>query len=236
MKFQKGHPKPKNAFSFPKGHKYGVGKIPWNMGTKGIMKPNSTSFKKGNISSWKGKKISIEAIKKRTETRRKNGVLVGEKSNWWKGGISKLPGYRNFQKSKSRRRKITNGGTHTFEDWNELKKRWDYMCLCCKRKEPEIKLTEDHIVPLTKGGSNNIENIQPLCLSCNSRKNVKTISYYPEEPIWIECGECGTKYEKGSEARVDAGMKCSLCAYASGGAGGYVTGREMEKAEADLGE
>ena len=57
------------------------------------------------------------------------------------------------------------------QDWVTLKEKYNYTCVCCLRSEADIKLSEDHIVPVSKNGSDKIENIQPLCKSCNSSKN-----------------------------------------------------------------
>lgn len=84
---------------------------------------------------------------------------------------------------KQKRRALQNGfgGEFTKEQWQNLKKTFNYTCPICKRKEPEITLTVDHIIPLVKWKKfteknivsykwNDIENIQPLCGSCNSKK------------------------------------------------------------------
>lgn len=39
------------------------------------------------------------------------------------------------------------------------------------------RLTPDHVVPLGKGGSNDISNIQPLCLPCNLKKHNRCTDY-----------------------------------------------------------
>ncbi len=48
------------------------------------------------------------------------------------------------------------------------------ICLCCG-SDKDIAL--DHIIPITKGGKNKIENLQPLCKSCNSKKGTKIKDY-----------------------------------------------------------
>lgn len=76
-----------------------------------------------------------------------------------------------------RTQKKGNGGSYTAAEWQELKARYDHRCLCCGRQEPEIVLTVDHVVPVARGGSSDIANIQPLCLSCNCSKQDRVIDY-----------------------------------------------------------
>lgn len=128
------------------------------------------------------------------ESQRKNigESHKGEKHWQWKGGISKdkkhackkskefrkrHPEKVRFWRSRAKVRKRNAPGSHTFEEWSLLKKSFNYTCPACGRKEPEIKLTEDHIVPLSKGGSDFISNIQPLCHNCNSSKNMKAMLF-----------------------------------------------------------
>jgi len=120
---------------------------------------------------WAGKKLSQEHRAKLSEAHK------GAKSNLWKGGISAEPNYRTVHSQLRRCRIAKAQGSFTVRQWNALKKKCDYTCLCCRRQEPEIKLTADHIIPLSKGGNNTIQNIQPLCGSCNSKKGIKVIDF-----------------------------------------------------------
>ena len=101
----------------------------------------------------------------------------GKKHHQWKGGISTTREYASFLTSKRRIKKKNNGGFHTFQEWEKLKKIYNYMCLCCNRYEPEITLAKDHIIPISKKGTDYIENLQPLCKSCNSKKYIDIIDF-----------------------------------------------------------
>lgn len=131
----------------------------------------------------KGRKRSIETKNKISEIVKSKWASGEIKGQWNKGRINpnakkRIYGYRSFLQKRRELRKKTNGGTHTFEQWNELKLEYGLICPCCGKKEPSIILTEDHIKPISKGGSDNIDNIQPLCLKCNMKKGIKEIKYF----------------------------------------------------------
>lgn len=78
--------------------------------------------------------------------------------------------------SQKRRALVLNAdGTITEKEWTELVKKYNHSCLCCGTKENKITL--DHIVPLSLGGKHTIDNVQPLCQSCNSKKYLKTTDF-----------------------------------------------------------
>lgn len=90
------------------------------------------------------------------------------------------------------KRKILTG--HTDEEWERLKARFNYRCVCCYRREPLIKLTKDHILPISQGGRDSIKNIQPLCKDCNHKKsnqNINYIKYLQYSMVWKDINEIG---------------------------------------------
>ena len=85
---------------------------------------------------------------------------------------------KKLEKTRNRRAKLRGSeGSFTSQEWRALKEFHNFACLRCRKTEPNILLTPDHILPLVKGGKNSIDNIQPLCRSCNSWKKDKHIDY-----------------------------------------------------------
>jgi 5-methylcytosine-specific restriction endonuclease McrA len=75
---------------------------------------------------------------------------------------------------RQQRRALESGaqGSWTGAEWLALIELWGGRCAYCGR-ETRL-LTVDHRIPLSRGGSNSIENILPSCHVCNARKRTRT--------------------------------------------------------------
>jgi len=75
-----------------------------------------------------------------------------------------------------------NGGAHTLEELNMLFVSQNYLCYYCNKPFFDNTLNAeyhiDHKIPVSKGGTNNIDNIAISCPSCNLSKYNKTADQF----------------------------------------------------------
>jgi 5-methylcytosine-specific restriction endonuclease McrA len=95
---------------------------------------------------------------------------------YWKANADRSK----IHKQRRKARKLGQGGTFTLQEWQALCLTFENRCLACGATG---KLTPDHVIPLARGGRNDIENIQPLCLTCNLQKGTKTTDYRDPEQL-----------------------------------------------------
>lgn len=107
----------------------------------------------------------------------KNPEKQRERHDEW---IAKNPEkHRKIRREAGRRyenRKRGAVGEHSLEEWQNLVDSFDGLCAYCGERPGNER---DHVLPLSRGGSDYVENILPACRSCNASKHDKT----PEE--WL---------------------------------------------------
>lgn len=99
---------------------------------------------------------------------RRNATLRAHRKN----NPEKVRVYKNNRRAYEK----ASNGKITPAEWMGLLDKYGHKCLCCGATN--VKLALDHIVPLSLGGSNTIDNAQPLCKSCNSRKGNRYVADY----------------------------------------------------------
>jgi 5-methylcytosine-specific restriction endonuclease McrA len=99
----------------------------------------------------------------KTEKGRKINQIAKRKYSQTEKGKAKIKELKYIRRNKS-------AGKFDFKAWKEKLEVLNYKCQMCGTYE---RITIDHIIPLTKGGTNHIDNLQPLCHSCNSSKGNK---------------------------------------------------------------
>lgn len=78
-----------------------------------------------------------------------------------------------------RRRTLKKGIPYrlSIQQWQEIKNKFNNKCAYCGKEKP---LTQEHFIPVVKGGEYSINNILPVCKSCNCSKGKQDFfEWYP---------------------------------------------------------
>lgn len=113
-----------------------------------------------NVRRWQA--AHPERVKTYQKATKQNGL----DKKWRKENPDKVRAWNR------RRKAIKRGadGSHTLTEWLEILERFNRRCAHCGSPE---NITQDHVIPISKGGTDYASNLQPLCGSCNSRKHDK---------------------------------------------------------------
>lgn len=82
--------------------------------------------------------------------------------------------------------------THT--QWLEIQSAQKHQCYYCKAR-CKGRLTQDHITPLSQGGSHTLHNVIGACRSCNSKKHTSTPPI-PVQPLLLTIARATKKRRK----------------------------------------
>ncbi len=114
-----------------------------------------------------------------TEYRRTNKDSINlKRSEYAKTDAGKVLDRRHDCRRRAARKSATVNGQHSHGEWLEVLKRFNHQCAICGSTE---QITQDHIIPITKGGNDSKDNLQPLCRRCNSAKRAQTLRFVPQK-------------------------------------------------------
>lgn len=117
-----------------------------------------------------------QRIRKRLERLNNPQGAITAVRRWQKSNPEKV---RAMVRNRDARRKRALG-SHTADEILALLERQNWKCAACNisiRKRRHI----DHVIPLSRGGSNDIANLQGLCPACNCSKNAKDPIVWAQE-------------------------------------------------------
>lgn len=98
--------------------------------------------------------------------RNRRWIESGNSAEWRR----QHPGYYQVHQNKRRVRLIGAGGELSVPDWLATMRRASWTCVYCGSGG---KMTIDHFIALSRGGTNSLSNIVVACKSCNNHKYAK---------------------------------------------------------------
>ncbi len=123
---------------------------------------------------------------------RKNAELIKARSkeNYHKNKETRRPKKQEYQRAhladfacQKRKREALkkNNGPHTLtpKEWRTILAEFGGRCAYCARM---LKLTQDHVEPVSKGGTHSPDNAVPACAGCNGSKHARSFL------VWLARG------------------------------------------------
>lgn len=108
-----------------------------------------------------------EIITRVAEYRKNNKKKIYEcNKRYYQTDIGRESNRRAGQIRKAREKDLR--ATFTLEQWNCCKEYFSHACAYCGKESS--RLSQDHFVPVVKGGTYTVDNILPVCKKCNSSK------------------------------------------------------------------
>lgn len=161
----------------------------------GVMELNSLVLaldRAGNPSAWLNAESAVHLI----ATERVLAPL-GEHSRKVFGGINALSGLRSSIEISSI---LLTSACVQSRRWEQdyappltnraLFARDGYLCLYCGELFSPRNLTRDHVIPVSRGGSDSWTNVASACRACNQRKNDRTPAEWGVELIAVPYAPC----------------------------------------------
>lgn len=94
-------------------------------------------------------------------------------------------GHRDYEKRRRARKKGAPINDLSPAQWREIQEVQKHRCYYCQ-KRCKGRLTQDHILALSQGGSHTAPNVIGVCRSCNSRKGTRPPPI-PVQPLLLTC-------------------------------------------------
>ncbi|MFF1962914.1 HNH endonuclease [Streptomyces sp. NPDC058232] len=121
--------------------------------------------------SYRQRNLDACQARKRAHYHGNKAYYAAKNARWVKDN----PEANRARRARYRARKAAApGGGVKLADWIALRDSYG-CCIACLRVDVALEL--DHVIPLALGGRDHIDNIQPLCRSCNSSKKTRCTDY-----------------------------------------------------------
>lgn len=132
-------------------------------------KPDTKKKKSEYYQNTKERDKEKRLINDRNYYNRNKNKVIQKVLNWQK----RNPDKKRATDHNYRSRLYANGGKIKSDIVSEVLQSNNGFCQYCNKNKAN---SVDHIIPLSKGGTNNRDNLAPACSSCNSSKKDKLLS------------------------------------------------------------